>query len=155
MILFLNECAQNLSIIDDKENPIKGRSVFMYYHKELLEKIKQAGIVHGDDEVNERVKRGVLSFSQHYDHEIGHYLNQIKNLLKFIDSNGHKNKKFFSSMLSSQLTLHEKGIIFHYAFADDEYMRLVDRHKLLFGLNLKHFTYDPRIFSPYQSVKYS
>ncbi len=141
MISFLNECGKNLNVID-KENNITGRAVFVYYHKKLLEKIVEAESLHRDNEVNKRVERGVLSFSQYYDHEVGHYFNQIKNLLRFIDSNGQENKNFFSNMLSSQLTIHEKGIIFHYAFVDDEYMSLVDRHQLLLGLNLKHFTYN-------------
>jgi hypothetical protein len=154
MISFLNECAVNYEILDDENKKIKGRDVFQYYHGKLIHSIEFAGSVHGDEEIEKRIERGVESFSFHHGHEIAHYFGQIKNVLKLIHSSRQGDKELFANILSSQLTSHEKGILFHYAFPDKEYMRLVDRYKILVGLSQKHFTYDPRIFSPYQSVKY-
>lgn len=137
--------------VDEKEI-VKGKKVFQFYHEELLDRIKQYD--HDEKDVDRRVERGVDSFFFHYNMEIEHYFKQIKLILQFIELSEIENKQLFFNLLSGQLSLYEKGLIFHCAFPDDEFKNLVDKYSLLSGLILKHFTYDPRIFNPYTSVKY-
>lgn len=152
MISLLNENVANLEFEFERGRFSKGKSSFKFYHKELIDSIQKYKF--DDSEVERYIKLGVDSFSFHNSQQLDHYFNQIKNLLKFIRSSKIENKKFYSNLLSGQLSMYEKGLIFHYAFSDKEYRVLIDRYNLLSGLNLKHFTYDPRIFNPYRSIKY-
>jgi len=149
---FFNECVTSFEVTDNESNNMKGRGVFMFYHTQLLERIRSP--LYDKYSPNDQVIKGVQSFIFHYNHEIEHYFTQIKNILKFIDASMVTDKTFYADLLSSQLSLYEKGILFHYAFGDKEYFELVDKYNLLSGLVLKHFTFDPREFNPYKSLTY-
>lgn len=149
MVSFLNDSSSNIRYESTEENikNIKGKKAFQFYHQELIKALE--GYSHRDFDEKQHVERQVLVFSQQFDREIGHYFKQIKNLLSHIDSSGIDNKEFYGNIISSQLSLYEKAILFYYALPDKHYKLLVERYALLSGLIPKHFNWDSGKFNPY------
>jgi len=137
-----NEIIQSISLPGRKNNDITGRSAFVTLYNDYLCSeyfIYELRDKYGDHINFENTNEWFLGFHEIYGDKIGHYFRNIYQILKMIDKEDLKDKKFYSNLLRAQLNNYELGLLFFNCLSDigyEKFKPLVEKYEFFEHLPL-------------------
>jgi hypothetical protein len=128
LITLHNDIVNNISIehydiVNNTEKRITGRHCFNQFYNEFKYTYSNhidlvGGSFPEKEDILSTLNEAFITFFNRYQEMLGHYLRNVQNIIKFIDSSDIKNKWLYTNLFHDHLSNFELCIILYYCISD-------------------------------------
>ncbi|MCK4825872.1 putative phage abortive infection protein [bacterium] len=143
LLRFHNDILNSINLpLGPKRPTLNGRDCFREFYARFA-KHYRANV--GEQTGLEQINTSYIAFAKGYQSDLGHYVRNLYNIIKYIDSSSVEDKQMYANLVRAQLSSYELLLLFYNCLRElgfDKFKPLIEKYTLL-----KNIPYD-KLISP-------